>query len=155
MSSWQVQKILGPYGQGDPRLWRQAQDLDHQYSAAPWAAQAWREINEHYELAVICSAAAGMVPAFGLVRLGLEQDLHLLNLTVHPRWRQQGLGLAILSSWQQGPWQSIYLEVDPQNAAALGLYTKQGFKTLCHKKGFYADGRAAIAMQWAAAGDQA
>ena len=152
MRTWLIQKFRGPYGQGHPPIWALAQALDQQYSAAPWPAQAWPEINEHYELAVVCPDKTNEVQAFGLVRIGAEQDLHLLNLTVHPAWRQQGLGEAILSAWQEGSWASIYLEVDPHNAAAVGLYTKRGFKTLCVKKAFYADGRAAVAMQWAAPG---
>lgn len=70
-------------------------------------------------------------------------EAHITILGVHPAYRGQGLGRALLwsllnSARQRGlAWAT--LEVRVSNQAALSLYTQFGFKEAGRRKGYYQD----------------
>lgn len=68
-------------------------------------------------------------------------DLHLLNITVNPSMRRQGLArrlmLAIESIASNMRIPRILLEVRPSNRAAISLYEKVGFTHLATRKAYY------------------
>ncbi len=139
-----------------PKLFWAVQQLDQAASFAPWPAAAWSNLDEHYW--VVVAAGDGETPiaknepalcGFALAHQGLDGDWHLLNLTVAPASRRQGVGRALLHYLQHlAEVASIYLEVAESNIAARELYRQGGFQELCRKKAFYQDGQAAFALQW-------
>lgn len=68
-------------------------------------------------------------------------DLHLLNITVNPTMRRQGIGLRLMHAIH-GIAQNMYiprvlLEVRPSNQSAIALYEKAGYEILATRKGYY------------------
>jgi ribosomal-protein-alanine N-acetyltransferase len=78
-------------------------------------------------------------------------EVHILNLAVHPRARGTGAGRAlvqrILDDAVGHGAASVSLEVRPENAAALGLYRAMGFSQIGLRKNYYGRGEDAVIME--------
>ncbi len=72
-----------------------------------------------------------------------KRTAHLINLAVHPRFRNQGIGKNFISkiifNIERTEVQEIYLEVRASNTNALAFYTKLGFNRSGLIKMFYGD----------------
>jgi ribosomal-protein-alanine N-acetyltransferase len=73
----------------------------------------------------------------------LADEMHLLNLAVHPAQRRRGIARSLLTTAlakarDQGA-AVVWLEVRPSNAAAQALYHSFGFKEIGIRPGYYAD----------------
>ncbi|MEJ2090711.1 MAG: ribosomal protein S18-alanine N-acetyltransferase [Syntrophobacterales bacterium] len=73
----------------------------------------------------------------------LADEMHLLNLAVHPAQRRRGIARSLLTAAldkarAQGA-AVVWLEVRPSNAAALSLYHSFGFKEIGIRPGYYTD----------------
>ena len=73
----------------------------------------------------------------------VADEIQLLNIAVHPRKRDNGLGQCLLKKMicagiSEGI-QSIWLEVRTSNLIAHRLYEKLGFKEISKKPGYYRD----------------
>ena len=72
-------------------------------------------------------------------------ELHLLNLSVHPDFRRRGFGekLArfVLQFGRAKGAQKASLEVRAGNLPAIGLYEKTGFKVAAIRPGYYREPR--------------
>ena len=70
-------------------------------------------------------------------------EMHILNLAVHPQRRRQGIGRRLLAEGttiaQTLGAQVAWLEVRPSNHAALALYKSFGFKEIGRRPGYYDD----------------
>jgi ribosomal-protein-alanine N-acetyltransferase len=71
------------------------------------------------------------------------EELHLLNLTVAPKWQRQGHGQAMLRRLcevcrERGD-PMLWLEVRQSNAVARQLYERFGFETVGLRRGYYPD----------------
>ena len=68
-------------------------------------------------------------------------ELHLLNITVTPKLRKQGLGARLMAAIEgvasQQKIPRIILEVRPSNLNALNLYQKLGYQQIGVRKGYY------------------
>jgi ribosomal-protein-alanine N-acetyltransferase len=71
----------------------------------------------------------------------IADEMHINNLAVHPAWRRRGLGrqllAAVLERAREMGIRHATLEVRQSNAAAIGLYTRQGFRTVGLRRGYY------------------
>jgi ribosomal-protein-alanine N-acetyltransferase len=79
-----------------------------------------------------------------------DNQIHILNVAVALDWRGLGMGkslvqLAIKDAYRQ-QLERVFLEVREDNEAAIGLYTKCGFKIDRVQKGFYTNGDHAVHM---------
>jgi len=81
---------------------------------------------------------------------GVAPDCELLNFAVDKNFTRRGTGQKLLSALKenlaQTGFKKITLEVNENNAAALALYQKNGFKIIGKRKGFYG-GADALLMQ--------
>ncbi len=73
----------------------------------------------------------------------VAEEMHLLNLAVHPSHRRQGisrqlLSTALIQARDRGAGVA-WLEVRPSNQAALGLYQSFGFEEVGVRPGYYTD----------------
>lgn len=75
------------------------------------------------------------------VLMTILDEAHLLNITIAPSWRRQGLGRVLLEHAMDVARQlharDLYLEVRPTNDAAIALYEKIGFEAFALRKGYY------------------
>lgn len=76
-----------------------------------------------------------------LVAMEGVDELHLLNLTVDPRYQSQGLGTHMLQALREHAWRSaagqIWLEVRVSNLRAQALYRRHGFRDVHVRKRYY------------------
>ncbi len=75
----------------------------------------------------------------------VADEMHLLNLAVHPEKRRRGvagflLREALRRSQALGA-KAAWLEVRPSNTPALALYASFGFKEVGRRPGYYQDTR--------------
>lgn len=76
-----------------------------------------------------------------LVAMAGFEEVHLLNVTVDPAARGQGLGRVLMQAlhvWaQQQSARHIWLEVRQSNAAAQTLYRQMGYACVAVRKNYY------------------
>ena len=81
-----------------------------------------------------------MLQGYFVALLGFE-EMHLLNLAVHPDCQGQGCGWLLLQQLQNwARWHgahTLWLEVRPSNARALALYRRFGFVEVALRKDYY------------------
>lgn len=91
----------------------------------------------------ITNGAAGL-GGFVLAR-EVAGEAEILTVAVSEKYPRQGLGwrlmLAALRETRARGGETVFLEVDEGNAAAIGLYRKLGFHQAAARKGYYNDGR--------------
>ena len=77
----------------------------------------------------------------------IQNELHINNLAVAKSERRKGFGkdLLVQTSEQLNP-ESMYLEVDVQNEAAIKMYEKMGFRSFYTRKNYYENGSDALIM---------
>lgn len=80
-----------------------------------------------------------------------KKTAHLLNLAVHPQFRNQGMGKSlverIVSNLKDIKVKEIYLEVRAANTKAQTFYTGLGFTQIGLIKGFYGDEDAIVMVK--------
>ena len=88
---------------------------------------------------------------FALSRLAAD-EAEILTIAVHYSLRGRGVGRALLknnmSRLAAAGAEKLFLEVERENAAALALYAKFGFREVGQRRGYYrkSDGSAATAL---------
>jgi len=82
----------------------------------------------------------------------VAEDAELLYIHTHSAYRAKGLGRLLLQAvWAELKKQygvtALFLEVRPQNTAAIRLYERSGFQIIHIRKRYYANGDDALVMQ--------
>ena len=113
--------------------------LEAQIHAAPWTIGNFRD-------ALVAGYAArvgerdGRIVAYGVLMLG-PGEAQILNLSVVPEARRQGLGRELLRYFiDDARWLhagQIFLEVRTSNVAAIALYETEGFAPVARRLGYY------------------
>ena len=104
----------------------------------------WAEVNFRDALAAGYQAqmlvADGTVLGYFIAMKGVD-EVHLLNITVAPRYQGQGwarLMLDALALWARGQGaQWLWLEVRVGNARAIRVYQGRGFRRVGQRKAYY------------------
>ena len=117
--------------------------------AEPWSAKSLEllcndGIGVGYLTTSGSNADAGVgdaiVTAYGGMLITVDEG-QITNIAVHPDYRRQGLGdavvKALLKHAKAAHLLSVSLEVRASNAAAIALYRKNGFREVGRRKGFY------------------
>ena len=113
--------------------------LEAQIHAAPWTAGNFDDA-----LAAGYSAQVGerdgRIVAYGVLMLG-PGEAQLLNLSVVPDARRQGLGSDLLARFLEDAWRlgaaQVFLEVRVSNTAAIALYERAGFVRVARRASYY------------------
>jgi ribosomal-protein-alanine N-acetyltransferase len=120
----------------------------------PWARQAFRdELDRPWaRLEVLRQVASGTVVGFCNYWL-VADELHILNVAVHPNERRRGRAAQllqhILDEASRSKTRVVSLEVRMSNRAAQALYRKFGFREVGIRPRYYADnGENAVLMDW-------
>ena len=81
----------------------------------------------------------------------VTDEVHLLNIAVHPERRGSGLGRALLGSLVERARAErarvVFLEVRAGNVVARRLYRQVGFRDLGIRRGYYGPGQDAVVME--------
>ena len=113
-------------------------------------------ISEEFNSSILPSAHPLTRPPAPLVGLGclwaILEEAHITILAVHPNYRGQSLGQALLwallaSAYARG-LERATLEVRASNLTALSLYQKFGFKTAGRRRGYYQDNDEDALILW-------
>ena len=84
-------------------------------------------------------------------RWRVTDEVHLLNVAVHPERRGLGHGralvAAVVAEAEAARARVVYLEVRAGNVIARRLYRHLGFKDLGVRRGYYGPGQDAIVME--------
>ena len=83
------------------------------------------------------------VPVGFILFWEVYDELHILNIAVHPSFRRRGIARklmeALLSHGRMNGFKFVTLEVRSSNAAALNLYRNLDFRIEGIRKGYYSD----------------
>ncbi len=87
-----------------------------------------------------------------IIALKVYDEVHILNLAVHPEHRRKGIGRGLLSEclrhFSNSGIRSAILEVRVQNKNAITLYEKAGFRPIGLRRKYYSDtGEDALVMK--------
>ncbi len=113
--------------------------------AAPWSESSLELLtNEGIGVGYLTlDTHAGNEPpvtAYGGMLITVDEG-QITNIAVHPDYRRQGLGAAVLRSLlrhaKDARLESVSLEVRASNTAAIALYKGAGFVEAGRRKGFY------------------
>jgi ribosomal-protein-alanine N-acetyltransferase len=118
-------------------------DIEHKCFPSPWSRQTLLEELEgktwsHVNVAELRDTIAGYIVYWIVLN-----EVHLLNLAVHPNWRRIGIASALIHhlvhTAKTENTTEIYLEVRVSNRSAQTLYRKFGFKPIGIRHGYYSD----------------
>lgn len=113
--------------------------LEAQIHVAPWTAGNFRDaLAAGYSAQV--AEREGRIVAFGILMLSAG-EAQLLNLSVVPDARREGLGGALLRRFLSDAMRlgalQVFLEVRVGNTAAIALYEREGFECVARRAGYY------------------
>ncbi len=116
--------------------------LEAHIHAAPWTPDNFREaIAAGYSARV--GEREGRIIAYGVLMLA-PGEAQLLNLSVVPDARRQGLGSELLAQFLDDALrlgaEQMFLEVRESNAPAIALYARAGFKPVARRDAYYPPG---------------
>jgi ribosomal-protein-alanine N-acetyltransferase len=116
--------------------------IEQQAYAHPWSRTNFLDaLHSGYQGQML--VADGEVLGYFVAMLGVD-EVHLLNLTVAPRYQQQGWAKVLLEAlaiWARGQntkW--LWLEVRTGNDRALRVYEAAGFRRMGLRKAYYPAG---------------
>ncbi len=82
----------------------------------------------------------------------IGDEVHILNLAVHPQVRRAGIGRMlvqrVLDDAAARGATSVSLEVRPENASGLALYAAMGFTQIGLRRNYYGPGEDAVIMEY-------
>jgi ribosomal-protein-alanine N-acetyltransferase len=125
----------------------------------PWPLHIFQQELSHSwsRLWGVFTTGSGAPVAFLLFWL-VYDEVHILNIATHPRYRRQSIAKTLLARLQEESLRVgaryLTLEVRPSNAAALNLYRTQGFEVVGVRPRYYSDnGEDALVMVKSLNGD--
>ena len=121
--------------------------LEAQIHAAPWSYGNFRDaLAAGYSAQV--GEREGRIVVFG-VMMRAPGEAQILNLSVVPDARRQGLGRALLERFVDDALRTgadqIFLEVRVSNTAAIALYRSAGFEPVARRTNYYPASLLAVA----------
>ncbi len=113
--------------------------LEARIHAAPWSEGNFRDaLAAGYSMRV--GVRGGRIVAYGVLMLG-PGEAQLLNLSVVPEDRREGLGRELLAQFiddaQRLSAEQFFLEVRAGNLPAIALYEAAGFSPVARRAGYY------------------
>jgi [ribosomal protein S18]-alanine N-acetyltransferase len=129
-------------------------DIERRSFAQPWS-RAFFEKELATPFARLVVAVEEAVPRPQVIgytcRWRVTDEVHLLNVAVHPERRGLGHGRALVAAVvgeaEAARARVVYLEVRAGNVIARRLYRQLGFKDLGVRRGYYGPGQDAVVME--------
>lgn len=118
-------------------------------SPSPWKGEFFLKELRHQYSRVLVAEFGGLLVGY-LCRWFVVDEIQILNVAVHPQYRQRGIGRALLrdifAEAHQRDVRSLSLEVRTSNTAAINLYEEFGFHQVTVRHRYYEDGEDALVM---------
>ncbi len=116
--------------------------VEQQAYAHPWSETNFKDaLFSGYQAQLLI--ADGEILGYFIAMKGVD-EVHLLNITVAPRYQRQGwarLMLDALAIWSRGQGATwLWLEVRVGNLRATHVYESQGFRRVGKRKAYYPAG---------------
>ena len=129
-------------------------DIERRSFAQPWS-RAFFEKELATPFARLVVAVEEAVPRPQVIgytcRWRVTDEVHLLNVAVHPERRGLGHGRvlvgAVVAEAEAARTRVVYLEVRAGNVIARRLYRQLGFRDLGVRRGYYGPGQDAVVME--------
>jgi len=118
----------------------------------PWSGALFlQELGVPFSRILVVRLMGERQPIVGYVcRWYVADEVHVLNVAVHPAHRQQGIAgvlmREILREARQGEAIGVTLEVRRSNCAARALYDRLGFEEVGVRRDYYGRGEDALIM---------
>ncbi len=117
----------------------------------PWPLRSFQDELERDVAQLDVLRLAGEPSPVGVINFWLVHDeIHLLNVAVHPDHQREGLARILMAHMlrdaRERGYLQVSLEVRPTNTSAIGLYLSDGFQELGRRPRYYPDGEDAIIM---------
>ena len=129
-------------------------DIERRSFAQPWS-RAFFEKELATPFARLVVVVEGAVPRPQVIgytcRWRVTDEVHLLNVAVHPERRGLGHGralvAAVVAEAEAARGRVVYLEVRAGNVIARRLYRQLGFRDLGVRRGYYGPGQDAVVIE--------
>jgi ribosomal-protein-alanine N-acetyltransferase len=108
----------------------------------PWSEKNFIDCLEHHywNYVLFEENVPSQIVGYCIVMPGVE-ELHLLNITIHPHFRRQKIALRVLSAIEKIGFTHHYLkmllEVRRSNESAIKMYEKSGYLLIGSRKDYY------------------
>ena len=129
-------------------------DIERRSFAQPWSRAFFeKELATPFArlVVVVEEARPGPTVVGYACRWRVTDEVHVLNVAVHPERRGRGFGRLLLEGIvgeaRSSRARVVYLEVRAGNVVARRLYRSLGFRELGVRRGYYGPGQDAIVME--------
>ena len=129
-------------------------DIERRSFAQPWSRAFFeKELATPFARLVVAVEEGRSGPAVVgyTCRWRVTDEVHVLNVAVHPERRGRGFGRLLLEGIvgeaRSSRARVVYLEVRAGNVVARRLYRSLGFRELGVRRGYYGPGQDAIVME--------
>lgn len=113
--------------------------LEQQVYAFPWTEGIFKDCLRHHYPGWL-HEQDGRLAGYAVIMLSLD-EMHLLNLCIHPDHQGQRLGSRLLATLERigrtSGAETCFLEVRQSNFAAIRLYLNAGFNEIGVRKAYY------------------
>ena len=128
-------------------------EIERRSFAQPWSRAFFeKELGTPFARLVVAEQESPAAHVVGYTcRWRVTDEVHLLNVAVHPDRRGLGFGRqlvgAVVAEATQAMARVVFLEVRAGNVIARRLYRELGFKDLGVRRGYYGPGQDAVVME--------
>ncbi|AFK87617.1 MULTISPECIES: ribosomal protein S18-alanine N-acetyltransferase [Thermoanaerobacterium] len=127
-------------------------EIEYLSFSVPWSFESFvMEVTKNRCAHYIVAEVDGKVAGYGGFWVVVDEG-HITNIAVHPDFRGQGVGSAIVEGLielaKTKGITSMTLEVRESNLVAQSLYKKYGFKPVGKRKGYYQDNNEDAVIMW-------
>ena len=129
-------------------------DIERRSFAQPWSRAFFeKELATPFARLIVAVEAGRVGPTVVgyTCRWRVTDEVHILNVAVHPDRRGRGFGRLLLEGTlgeaRSSRARIVYLEVRAGNVVARRLYRSVGFRELGVRRGYYGPGQDAIVME--------
>ena len=129
-------------------------EIERRSFAQPWSRAFFeKELATPFArlLVAVEEGRAGPTVVGYTCRWRVTDEVHVLNVAIHPERRGRGFGRllleAIVGEARSSRARVVYLEVRAGNVVARRLYRSLGFRELGVRRGYYGPGQDAIVME--------
>jgi len=137
-----------------PQDLRQVLEIERTAFDNPWTSALFlQELRIPFSRILVMRPAGGPEePIVGyLCRWFVADEIHVLNVAVHPQYRRLGLGTMLLDEAMRearaAQAEAVTLEVRRSNQAAQRLYAAFGFEEVGVRRNYYGRGEDALIMR--------